>query len=255
MPDLGCMRFEMTGPQGFVHALGGMTVGWVVTVIAFQVCLSMYPVLAGPAADAEQFSLACRMPMLATAAWCFVYYNMIGANVISQFAIHIVKMIPPPMVNFPQYTNISARFSGNSAEHAPVFLTSLWLYTVFVDSSSAGVIGFFYVAQRLLYPFIYMVRGEFDFYFEYITQIGYGMIGTLLLGVVVQGTGGEWVSLVTANPVLYATLGFVTGSFPLFPGLPFAPLYAYLHYKIHRAFHSKPPATLETATLLNRFAS
>lgn len=241
--DLGFMEFELLGPTGIVTAAGGFAVGCIATILLFQLGS-----LTGPAAKSEDFADACRMPMLATLAWCLAYYNMIGSAVWSKTAIDVFKMIDPSDVNKPQFLNVVGRFAGNTADHALTFLPALWLYTIFVDYGSAGVLGFAYVAQRLLYPFMYMVQGEFNFYFEFITQAGYGFIGCMLLGILVQGLGGDWTAAVASSPVMYPALGWMLGSFSMFPGLPLAPIYTFIHYKTHHALHWKPG--LESGTSL-----
>lgn len=138
----------------------------------------------------------------------------------------------------------AGRFSANSQEHAVVFMTTLWLYTVFVDASSAGVLGIMYVIQRAIYPFIYMIEGQFTFRFEYVTQVGYGLTGSMLLGIFVTCMGSNWVELVTNAPYLYPIFGFATGSFILFPALPLGIIYAFAHFKIHRCLHADTGYTI-----------
>jgi len=105
---------------------------------------------------------------------------MIGAQVCCIFGINVFEVFPKDKVSLPDFTNVAGRFAGNSAEHAPVFLVALWMGTMFVDASSAGVLGCCYVLQRLAYPWMYMVLGMFTTKFEYCTQMGYGWIGQML---------------------------------------------------------------------------
>ena len=67
---------------------------------------------------------------------------------------------------------VAARWSGNTLEQAPVFLSSLWLYALFADSASAGTLGALYLASRALYPLFYCWISRFTFGFEPVTQTG-----------------------------------------------------------------------------------
>lgn len=233
-----------------LHAGGGIILGIIINILAVKLAHSQYgPRYTGPAINAPDIAEACRLPMLATVGWCIVYWNMIGANVTCIFSINAFKLIPKDKVNLPDFTNVAGRFAGNSAEHAPVFLAALWVSTMFSDASTAGVLGCCYVLQRLIYPWVYMVQGAFTMKFEYCTQMGYGFIGNMLLGCVVQGFGGDWAALQTQNQILYTIYGFLFGSLALFPALPFGGPYAAIHYGLHRSLHFKEP-TEEQASLV-----
>mmetsp|Transcript_25068 Transcript_25068/g.50846 ORF Transcript_25068/g.50846 Transcript_25068/m.50846 type:complete len:247 (-) Transcript_25068:323-1063(-) len=234
------MRIPFSGPFNMLHAGGGIVLGIIINIAAVQFTLSHYNGnLIGPAVKAEDVADACRLPMLATVGWCLVYWNMIGANVCCIFGINAFEAIPKDKVNLPDFTNVAGRFAGNSAEHAAVFLAATWMGAMFVDASSAGVLGCCYVVQRIIYPWVYMVQGAFTMKFEYCTQMGYGFIGQMLLGCVVQGFGGDWVDWVRQGPIRVAIYGFLFGSLALFPALPLGGPYAAIHYWMHRALHFK----------------
>lgn len=235
------MKIPFDGPFNMLHAVGGIVLGLGLNIAAVKFTLSHYGTLTGPAVKADDVAEACRLPMLATVGWCLVYWNMIGANVCCIFGINVFELISKDKVNLPDFTNVAGRFAGNSAEHAPVFLAAIWMGTMFVDASTAGVLASCYVLQRIIYPWVYMVQGAFTMKFEYCTQMGYGFLGQMLFGCVVQGFGGDWAALVTESPILYTVYGFLFGSLALFPALPLGGPYAAIHYGLHRALHFKAP--------------
>ena len=144
----------------------------IVVVTAFSVSGP----LAGPALAlvGPPFVEACKGTMLVTALYALLYYNFLGAAVDCFFSTNILSMIKPEDVQASFY-NVAGRFSGNTLEQAPVFLTMLWLYSLFVDSTSGTVLGAFYIVQRMIYPLIYSYTGKFRFEMEMVTQPGYGM--------------------------------------------------------------------------------
>jgi len=246
------MQIPLSGPFNFLHAVGGIVLGLIINVLVVKLTVSHYGTLTGPALKAADIAEACNLSVLATVGWCIVYWNMIGANVCCIFSINAFKLIPEDKVNQPAFTNVASRFAGNSAEHAPVFLAALWVSTMFSDATTTGILGLCYVGQRLLYPLVYMVLGGFTFQFEYCTQMGYGFMGQMLLGCVVQSFGGDWAALVTKSPILYTLYGFLFGSLALFPALPFGAPYAAIHYGIHRSLHFKEPNAEENAGLVGK---
>lgn len=230
------MEIKFSGPFNILLAIGGIVVGIVVCIGALQ--LSTFT---GPAIDGGgKMSELCRLPMLVTVAWSLVYYMLTGSAVNCAFMLYIGKIVPVNSVTQPNFGNAASRFGGNMFEQSPVFLTSLWLYAIFVDAGSAGTLGVFYVCQRLLYPLFYMVQGEFNYWFEFVTQAGYGINGVMLLGILVTGFGHNWVELVKDNPQAAPIAGFFLGSLTLFPGIPVGPIYTAMHYFLHRAYHHKP---------------
>ena len=60
-----------------------------------------------------------------------------------------------------------------------------------------------------------------------------------MLGCIITGFGGDWVGMITARPIITPIIGFLFGSFGLFPGLPLGPVYAFVNYKLHKALHFK----------------
>jgi hypothetical protein len=239
MVNLGFMELPLTGPMGFVHACGGMFVGAAATIGVIMYALSQHPVLLGPAIDVKSISIreACNGAILASCGWIIVYYNMVGANVVLVMCTGPWKMIPADKVDMQKFMSAPPRFSGNSAEHAVVFMTALWMYTIFVDATTGGILGMAYVIQRAIYPWCYMLFGGFTFYFEYVTQAGYGFIGVMVVGSIVNATGGDWVGLLTKQPAMYAFMSWLAAELSLLPALPLGVFYAPMHYALHRCLH------------------
>jgi len=67
---------------------------------------------------------------------------------------------------------------------------------------------------------------------------GYGVVGTLLLGLMVQGTGGDWIEAwVKPFPINAAISGYALGQLSIFSSLPFSPLFSALHVIFHKKKH------------------
>ena len=47
----------------------------------------------------------------------------------------------------------------NMMEHAPLFLSSLWTFAIFVSAAEAAKIGAVYLALRMCYPIIWAIWG------------------------------------------------------------------------------------------------
>jgi len=124
---------------------------------------------------------------------------------------------------------------------------------LFVDANTGGFLGVLYLLMRLVYPIVYSHQGQFTFIFEYFTQIGYAVIGCFMLGVFVNCYTGDLstyaaflksggASLSFSGAFLAALAGFLLGSAGLFPGAPLGPIYAAIHYGLHRKYHFEAPA-------------
>jgi len=59
----------------------------------------------------------------------------------------------------PGQKNWGNRTFLNMMEHAPLFLSSLWIHAVFVSADVAAALGAIYVCLRLCYPIVWMVFG------------------------------------------------------------------------------------------------
>merc|ERR1712187_131838 len=102
-----------------------------------------------------------------------------------------------------------------------------------------------YMCRCVAYPFCYIIIGKFNLWFEWVTQLGYGVNGVYMLGILLNGIvgtkqegkgGAEWASWSKDNNILAPLLGFLLGSFMIFPfGNPVSIFYAFVHYKVDHA--------------------
>jgi len=229
MVDLGCIKLPFEGP--FNVGVAGIGIVWacIWCVVAFAI-----PDIGGPAMYASTsvgVKDNCKIPMIVTASWCMVYYNYVSAAVLCVFCINAFGLWTADDVT-EKMSTIAGRWSGNMFEQAPVFLVSLWTYTMFCDYKTGGSLGILYIVTRLLYPFYYIAFRQFNMWFESCTQIGYGINGIFMLGVLVNGFGGDWARFAYDHSILAPIAGFFFGSFMLLPGFPFTPIYMFIHYKM-----------------------
>ena len=232
--DLGFMKIPMEGPLNHAKLLFGVAFGCAAVTVAFSATT-----VKGAALQAGAGLLdACRGALLANSAWCVVYYNLIGVSLLCKFSNAAWQLFSDKDTT-AAFDTIASRFAGNMMEHSVMFLSSLWMYTLFADSATGGTLGMLYVATRLAYPLFYIFNHGFDFWFEMCTQTGYGITGVFLLGTVYTALGGDWVAFASAKPVLAGVYGFLFGSFILVPGIPTAIPYAILHYKVDNSIKKK----------------
>lgn len=226
--DLGCLKLPFDGPYN--HTLVCFALLW---ACALNVVVFNLSTIKGPAVNVANTELigACGGTIIVTVAWCLLYYNYISVAVVGFFGKDVWEMYTGKDVT-PKYGQIASRFAGNMMEHSVVFMVNLWMYTMFADYSTGWTFGVLYLSARALYPFFYMYHRQFTFWFEFCTQIGYGCCGLWMLGALVSACGGDWAQYATDNPIVAPVLGFLVGSFALLPGIPFAPIYAFIHYKM-----------------------
>jgi hypothetical protein len=179
----------------------------------------------------KEFIDAVAKSVLVTALWMICYNNYIGIAVMSVLTKGPWEVIDGNKLT-DQFSNVASRFSGNRLEHAPVFLTTLWLYTLFCDYETAWCLGMVYIVSTAQYPFMYMMKGRFTFWFEVCTQLGYGVNGCYILGLLVQGTGNNWAKFANDNQIVAAILGFLVGTQSLLPGIPLTLPYLFVHWKM-----------------------
>lgn len=230
MVKLGCMTIPFEGPFNHLLLLGGMAWAILVITLTFKFTEKM-----GPAINQTNGLLDnVNSAIIVTCAWCIVYYNYLGIGAMCVFVLNVWEMVSKKDVTEKFGANAS-RFSGNMFEQSPVFLCGLWMYTLFCDYQTGWTLGVLYVVSRCLYPFYYMASGQFTFWFESCTQIGYGVNGVFILGSLWKAFGGNWLEFAQESPISAALLGFVTGSFALVPGIPFGIPYLFIHYKYDNA--------------------
>mmetsp|Transcript_31867 Transcript_31867/g.58359 ORF Transcript_31867/g.58359 Transcript_31867/m.58359 type:complete len:246 (-) Transcript_31867:47-784(-) len=229
MVDLGCMKIPLSGNFSMVLATGGILWGCLLVTLVF--CLSEQT---GPAVYKEtgkEFAEACSSTLLVTCVWCLIYYNYLGVAVMCVFCGNAFEMFDPNKDVTDKFGTIAGRFQGNMFEQAPVHLLGLWMYTLFVDYTTGANLGALYIVGRIIYPFFYMVNRQFTMWFEFCTQIGYGVNGVFIIGTAAQAAGWDWIGWAKGAPIAAAITGFFCGSLAVFPALPLGPLYTFIHYK------------------------
>jgi len=228
--NLGIMKIPLEGTFSHIKFTFGLV--FAMTAVAFVFSVTQ---VQGPAVMQGSKCLeACKQAILANCAWCYIYYNYLGAMLLGKFTQHVWQMYSDKDVT-ETYEYISSRFAGNMQEHSAIFLSSLWMYTMFADSATGGTLGLLYIATRIIYPLFYIFYHGFDLGFECMTQTGYGVIGVFMLGSVYSAVGGDWVAFATGNPITAGVSGFWLGSLALSMGIPLGLPYAFLHYKVDHA--------------------
>jgi len=272
MVNLGFMELPLSGPMSMALvppalAFGGMSAWGMLDLANFAHGMmsgevgSKDEIKREPAISSANPLKALNLTMLATLAWMVVFYNMLFSQIGMNMCVHVLKMVDTKKVNADAMINVASRFHGNMTDHAVVFMTSLWAYALLVDAFSAGIIGFCYVAVRLVYPFMYMYQGSFNFYFEFVTQVGYACTGLLMYGVLYNATWGpngvspsgckneetgeikDYATKIAGGCTMCAGMkAYMLGSVSLFPGLPFGPIYALLQVLAHKRWHAPKEA-------------
>lgn len=230
--DLGFMKIPLSGDFNHILLCGG--IAWGLIVVTVVTALSGKK---GPAVDqttGHELTDACSNSILVTSLWCVLYMNYIGIQVMAIFMKGVWEMITDQDVT-EKFAPNASRFAGNTLEQFPIFLPALWMYTLFCDSNTGANLGFLYLFSRAMYPLFYIANGKFTFWFEFCTQIGYGVNGVLVLGSLFQSLGGDWIGFLRDAPIVAPILGFLFGTLAMVPGLPLGPLYAYIHYKVDHA--------------------
>ncbi|CAK0843583.1 unnamed protein product [Prorocentrum cordatum] len=93
------------------------------------------------------------------------------------------------------------------------------MYAGLVDYETAWTLGVLYIIGRILYPLFYVVHGRFTFFFEHITQVGYAVNGTFILGALIRGAKWDYVEFSKDHNILTQILGACLGVFTLLPGV------------------------------------
>ena len=103
--------------------------------------------------------------VLVTLLWTWNIYQIVGAQV-------LVNMGQGSRLN-PAAKHVSERIMGNTLEQALPFLTTTWMYALYIDDARAMSLGLTYVAYRALYPIVYAKFGHFTIGCEFCTQPAY----------------------------------------------------------------------------------
>jgi len=223
--DLGFMKIPFEGDWPLHIFLVAMAWGAALVAIAMSYATPTQPALS----EVSLLMDRCNGAVLITALWALLYYNFLGIQACCT-SMFVFEMASPSDVE-PQFLHVASRVPGNTLEQGAVFLPVFWLYVLFVDYGTALPLGVLYLLSRLLYAPCYIVPGAFTVMIEFATQPGYAVIGTLLLGLLIQATSGDWASRVSSYPVSSALLGYALGQLSIFPGLPFGPFLTALHFK------------------------
>jgi len=226
--NLGFMKIPFEGPLNHAMLLGGIVWACFWVTLVFNIADMKGPAVY--ATNGVEFSKHCQKTILVTVLWCGLYYNYVGTQLLSIFTRTAWEMYDEKDVTEKQVPN-AARFAGNMFEQSCVFLPALWMYTLFCDYETGWALGVLYLVSRLYYPFMYMIFRSFTFWFEFCTQIGYGVNGLFLLGCFYQACGKEWVVWAKDNQIGAGIAGYFVGCF-ITLGVPLAPIYAFIHYKL-----------------------
>ena len=104
--------------------------------------------------DITQF----KGPVLVTISYFLVYYFFIYLILKTRIKLH--STYKKEGKKFDRYFSqdrkmlLADRTQLNMLEHAPAFLSLMWIYAIFVSTNLATIMGSFYVATRSLYPFV-----------------------------------------------------------------------------------------------------
>jgi hypothetical protein len=241
MVDLGCMTIPLSGDFNTLLLFTGCLFALTCNYLALSQVTPKGPAIG--AGSPDEIVKALGKTMIAQAAWCIIYNNYVGASVLTMLCSGPWKMIDPAKQT-GQWTAQVGRFSANKFEQSVVFLPCLWMYAVLVDYETAGALGILYCIQRSVYPFFYTFMGKFTFWFEHLTQIGYTINGTFLLGCLMKGFGYDYIQFAKDNLLLVPVLGWCIGVASLLPGIgPGLPWFA-----LHATMDSRRKAAAEGYT-------
>mmetsp|Transcript_77345 Transcript_77345/g.201585 ORF Transcript_77345/g.201585 Transcript_77345/m.201585 type:complete len:248 (+) Transcript_77345:86-829(+) len=214
--DLGCMKLPFEGDFNTVMIFTGFASACISTTLFFNFVTPKGPALG--AGTPEQVVDAFGKTMIVQAVWCIIYYNYVGAQVLGVFLSGPWAMLDGKKQTEKWGANAS-RFAGNQFEQSCVFIPCLWMYAGLVDYETAWTLGVLYIIGRILYPLFYVVHGRFTFFFEHITQVGYAVNGTFILGALIRGAKWDYVEFAKDHNILTPILGACLGVFTLLPGV------------------------------------
>lgn len=235
--DLGILKLPFEGTFNMALFLGGVVWACFLVTMTFALVDMKGPAfyaLNGSSTGGTDLCVVCRKPLFITMLWMMEYYNYVGAQVLCTLTRAAFEMFGKEDIT-DKFEPQVARWAGNMFEQSPVFLWSFWMYVLFVDYESGWALGALYMAARTLYPFYYIFGRGFSFWFENNTQIGYGCVGTFILGCLVNASGGNWARYGHGNEIYAGILGYLVG-FALTLGIPYGQFLAFVHYKYDHSF-------------------
>ena len=219
--NLGFMKLPFEGDFNTVMIFTGFASACIWPTLFFNIVTPKGPALGELLTGvdgAEKMIDALSKTMIVQAVWCIIYYNYIGAQVLGVFLAGPWQMLDGSKQTEKWGPN-SARFAGNQFEQSCVFIPCLWMYAVLVDYETAWALGVLYIIGRVLYPLFYVLQGRFTFFFEHITQVGYAINGTFILGALIRGAKCDYIEFAKDHSVLVPILGACLGVFTLLPGV------------------------------------
>jgi len=216
MVDLGCMKLPFSGPFNTILIFTGFGWACICVTLAFNFVTPKGPALG--MGTTEEVVDALGKTMIVQAVWCIIYYNYVGLSVLCVFCSGPWDMIDGKNQTDKWAAN-AGRFAGNQFEQSVVFIPCLWMYAALVDYETAWPLGVLYVIGRAVYPLFYVLQGKFTMWFEHITQVGYAINGTLILGALMRGAGGNYIQFAKDHNILVPILGACVGVFTLLPGV------------------------------------
>jgi hypothetical protein len=232
MVRVGFITLPFSGDFNTIFIFTGFLSACVWTTVAFNMVTPKGPALGE--GTSEKIIDALGTTMIVQAVWCILYYNYIGAQVLSVFFGGPWEVLDKTKQT-DKWNASLGRFSGNQFEQSVVFIPCLWAYAMFVDFETAGALGVLYCINRAIYPLFYVIHGRFTFAFEHITQVGYAVNGTFMLGLIVRGAKWDYIKFADDNQIIVPILGAVVGVFTLLPGigvtLPWFALFTYADRK------------------------
>jgi len=244
MVRVGCITLPFSGDFNTVFIFTGFAFAILCVCIAVNLVTPKGPAIA--AGSPAEIVDALGKTMIAQVVWCIIYYNYVGAAVLCVFTTGPWELIDATKQT-DKWSAQVGRFSANQFEQSVVFIPCLWMYAVLIDSETAGALGILYCIQRAIYPFFYVIQGRFTFLFEHITQVGYAINGTFMLGCLMKGFGYNYIEVAKENTILIPVLGTAIGVFTLLPGVGITLPWFALHTSFDRARKNmdKPLASAE----------
>lgn len=111
-----------------------------------------------------------KSPIIITCSYFLLYYLFIIYQVITKYYVYFqerenakkpsdVKLKDVKYFSTNTLKLAADRTVGNCLEQMIPFLTSLWLYSIFISPEEAGFYGMIYVATRAYYPFVFKMGG------------------------------------------------------------------------------------------------
>lgn len=238
MVRVGCITLPFSGDFNTLMIFTGFGCACLCTSIAFNRVTPKGPAIAE--GSPEKIIDALGKTMIVQAVWCIIYHNYVGASVLTVFTSGPWEMLDKNKQTDKWSAQIG-RYSGNQFEQSVVFIPCLWMYAVLVDYETAWALGVLYCIGRAVYPLFYVLQGRFTFWFEHITQVGYAVNGTFMLGCLMRGFGYNYIQYAKEHNFLVPVLGAAIGVFTILPGVGITLPWFAMHTSFDRARKQAEP--------------